>query len=142
MRERLSDPRIQEFLATKHVVVLSTIRADGSPLSMPVWFLHDPAALAMISVANTQKVRNLRGDPRVCVVAEAGTLADAEGVILEGRAEFLSESAERRELARAFLARYHPHLARIWGGESMPADRVMFRIVPDRVRSWGLPAGS
>jgi len=142
LRERLSDARIQEFLATKHVVVLCTLRTDGSPLAMPVWFLSDPAALVMISVEDTQKVRNLRADPRVCVVAEGGTLAETEGVILEGRAEFLPDSAERQGFVRALLARYHPHLVRKWGGESMPPDRVMFRIVPDRVRSWGLPTGS
>ena len=38
---------------------------------MPMWFLHAPATLTMISVADTQKVRNLRRDPRVSVVAEA-----------------------------------------------------------------------
>ena len=66
----LDDPKIERFLATKDVVVLATVQADGSPLAMPMWFLHDPAELTMISVAATQKVRNLRRDPRVCVVAE------------------------------------------------------------------------
>ena len=41
-------------------------------LAMPMWFLHDAAALTMISVADTQKVRNLQRDARVCVVAETG----------------------------------------------------------------------
>jgi len=29
-------------------------------------------------------------------------------------------------------------LAHLWGGRLMPANRVLFRIVPERVRSWGL----
>jgi general stress protein 26 len=37
-----------------------------------MWFLHDPATLTIISLADTQKVRNVRRNPRVCVVAEAG----------------------------------------------------------------------
>lgn len=138
MTERLEDARIQRFLATKEVVVLATVQPDGSPLSMPVWFLHSPDALTMISVGDTQKVRNLRRDPRVCVVGEAGTRADARGVIIRGRAEFLAESQERSALARAFLKKYHPELGRLWGGDALPPDRVMFRIVPDRVQSWGL----
>ena len=73
----LDDARIQTFLATKDVVVLATVQADGSPLAMAMWFLHDPAALIMISVAETQKVRNLRRDPRVSVVAEAVVAACA-----------------------------------------------------------------
>ena len=70
----LSDERIQRFLGTRAVVVLATLQADGSPLAMPMWFLHDAIEIAMISVDGTQKVRNLRRDPRVCVVAEANGL--------------------------------------------------------------------
>jgi hypothetical protein len=29
----------------------------------------------------------------------------------------------------------------LWGGRAMPANRVMFRVVPLRVRSWGLGRG-
>ena len=138
MAERLGDEGIRRFLATKGVVVLATVQADGSPLAMPVWFLHSVDALTMISQANTQKVRNLRRDPRVCVVAEAGGPSGIRGVIIQGRAEFLSESDERRGLARAFLKKYYPELERLWGGNAMPPDRVMFRIIPDKIRSWGL----
>jgi nitroimidazol reductase NimA-like FMN-containing flavoprotein (pyridoxamine 5'-phosphate oxidase superfamily) len=105
---------------------------------MPMWFLHDPAALTMISVAGTQKVRNLRRDPRVCVVAEGGASGDVRGVSVHGRAEFLPDGPERRTLVARLLEKYRPHLERRWGGRAMPADRVMFRIVPERVRSWGL----
>jgi len=138
MTERLRDERVQRFLATKEVVVLATVQANGSPLAMPVWFLHRPDALTMISQADTQKVRNLRRDPRVSVVAEAGGAGGLRGITIQGRAEFLPESEVRRALARAFLEKYHPDLGRLWGGDAMPPDRVMFRIVPDRVRSWGL----
>ncbi len=140
MAERLGDERIQRFLATQDVVVLATVQADGSPLGMPVWFLHSVDVLTMISEAATQKVRNLRRDPRVCIVAEAGGRADFRGVTIRGRAEFLPESDERRALARAFLKKYQPDLATRWGGDVMPPDRVMFRIVPFRIRSWGLSA--
>jgi PPOX class probable F420-dependent enzyme len=134
----LAEARIQEFLATKEVVVLATVQADGAPLAMPMWFLQDPAALTMISVAGTGKVRNLHRDPRVCVVAEGGVTGDVRGVSVHGRAEFLSDGPERRALAERFVEKYRPYLERRWGGRAMPADRVMFRIVPSRVRSWGL----
>jgi PPOX class probable F420-dependent enzyme len=135
----LADTAVQRFLATRHVVVLATVQADGSPLAMPMWFLPDPAAMAMLSVADTQKVRNLRRDPRVSVVAETSGAdgGDIRGVSLQGSAEFIEDGPERRALVERFHARY-PGLARLWGGRAMPADRVMFRIVPARVRSWGL----
>lgn len=135
----LGEERVQRFLATKEVVVLATLQADGAPLAMPMWFLHDPAQLTMISVAGTQKVRNLRRDPRVCVVAESVSVSGAIcGVTIQGRAEFLEDGPERRALAARFLAKYDPRLERLWNGRDMPADRVMFRIVPSRVNAWGL----
>ncbi|HEV8309192.1 MAG TPA: TIGR03618 family F420-dependent PPOX class oxidoreductase [Methylomirabilota bacterium] len=138
MTERLGDPKIQAFLGTKEVVVLATIQPDGAPLATPMWFLADADALAMISEADAQKVHNLRRDGRVCVVAEAGTRGDIRGVIVRGRAEILPDAETRRALVARFLDRYHPHLERRWGGRAMPADRVMFRIVPEHVQSWGL----
>jgi PPOX class probable F420-dependent enzyme len=134
----LADAAIQRFLASKDVVVLATVQPDGAPLAMPMWFLHEPAALTMISVDSTQKVRNLRRDPRVCVVAEAVAAGgEIRGVTVTGHVEFLEDGPERRALADRFHAKY-PGLAKLWGGRTMPANRVMFRIAPARVRSWGL----
>jgi PPOX class probable F420-dependent enzyme len=135
----LDQPIVQRFLDTKHVVVLATVQADGAPLAMAMWFLHDPAALTMISVDNLPKVRNLRRDPRVCVVAEASDAMGSagRGVAVQGRVEFLADGPERRALVDRFHAKY-PELQHHWKGRPMPPNRVMFRIVPGRVLAWGL----
>jgi len=134
----LADPAIQRFLATRDVAVLATVQADGAPLAMPMWFLHDPTALTMISVEGTQKVRNLRRDARVCVVAEAvAPGGEVQGVTAIGKAEFLGDGPERRALVDRFHAKYR-RLERLWNGRAMPPNRVMFRIAPARVACWGL----
>jgi PPOX class probable F420-dependent enzyme len=139
MPEQLADARIQQFLAGKEVVVLCTVQRDGAPLAMPMWFLHTPAALYMISVDGLQKVRNLRRDPRLCVVAEAGNRGAAiKGVVIQGRAEFIVDPAQRRPIVDRLLDKYDPDLARLWGGRAMPPNRVLFRITAEKVRSWGL----
>src|SRR5262245_59534294 len=139
MPEQLADARIQGFLVTKEVVVLSTVQRSGAPLAMPMWFLHTPEALYMISVEGLQKVRNLRRDPRVCVVAESGNRGAAiRGVVLQGHVQFVEEPTQRQPIDAALLQKYNPDLARLWGGRAMPANRVLFRIEPDKVRSWGL----
>ena len=89
----LADPATQRFLATKEVVVLATLQADGAPLAMPMWFLHDPSAITMISVDDLQKVKNLRRDPRVCVVAEAADANGIRGVTIQGRAGHTARSS-------------------------------------------------
>jgi PPOX class probable F420-dependent enzyme len=136
--ETLADARIQRFLAAKDVAVLATVQGDGAPLAMPMWFLHDPATLTMISVEGTQKVRNLRRDPRVCVVAEAvSDGGEVRGVTVIGKVQFLADGPERRALVERFHAKYR-RLEHLWNGRAMPPNRVMFRITPARVRSWGL----
>ena len=76
----------------------------------------------------------------MCVFADTGTIVDDQikGVAIRGRAEFLDDSPARRQLVERFLTKYHPQLEKYWNGRVMPPNRVMFRIVPEHVRSWGL----
>src|SRR2546425_12920207 len=99
MSATLADPKIQAFLATKYVVVLATVNPDGSPLAMAMWLLSDHDSLTMISVANLAKIRNLKRDPRVCVVVESGTIGDEqiESVAVRRRGGFLGGSPARRQ---------------------------------------------
>src|SRR4051794_23212190 len=129
MATRFDDARVQRFLDTKEIVVLATLEPDGAPLATAVWFLHDAVSLAMISEARWQKVTNLRRDPRVSVVAEAGEHGRGElrGVAIQGRAAFLDDGPERRALVDGFHRKY-PALREYWNGHAMPPDRVMFRI--------------
>jgi general stress protein 26 len=136
--DRLADERIQRYLGTKEVVALATLGADGAPHGMAMWFLHTPDAILMLTVADLQKVRDLRRDPRVAVVAESVVDGGPCGVSVRGRAALLDESPERRAFVEAFLAKYHPRLERLWGARAMPSNRAMFKIAPSHVRSWGL----
>lgn len=139
MQTTLAHPTIQAFLDAKEVVVLATVQKDGAPLAMPMWFLANPEALYMLTVADTQKVRNLRRDARVCVVAESGTRGkDIRGVTVQGRAVFLEGAEEIDPLVARLLQKYDPHLATLWGGTTMPSNRCLLRIVPEKVHSWGL----
>jgi len=139
MPQPFADPRIQEFLAGKDVVVLGTIDSDGAPLLTPMWFVHDATAIVMVTIAGTRKARNLLRDPRVAVVAESDTRVDIRRVTFAGRAEVVPDSAEQRRLADRLLAKYAPYVEQKWAGRRMPTDRVMFRIVPRSVGSAGLP---
>ena len=136
--EQLADERIQRYLGTKEVVTLATLGPDGAPHGMAMWFLHTKDAILMLTVADLQKVRDLRRDPRVAMVAESVVDGGPRGVSVRGRAEILDESPERRAFVEAILAKYHPRLERLWGARAMPSNRAMFKIAPSHVRSWGL----
>src|SRR5262249_36350098 len=106
--ESLSDHKVQGYLAAREVVTLAAIGPDGGPWATPMWFLPTPDAIFMISVDGLPKVKSLRRDPRVAVVAETTAPDGAiQGVTVRGRVEFLQDSAERRRLVQQFLDKYH-----------------------------------
>ena len=72
--ERFADERIQRYLGTKEVVVLATLGPDGAPRVMAMWFLHTPDAILMLTVADLQKVRDLRRDPRALLELLTGSV--------------------------------------------------------------------
>ena len=55
--------RIQRFLETEPVVWLSSIRPDGAPHLVPIWFVWDGEAIVIRSKPAARKVRNLRQRP-------------------------------------------------------------------------------
>jgi PPOX class probable F420-dependent enzyme len=84
----LATARIFRFLEREPVVWLSSVRPDGVPHLVPIWFWWDGEALLVASKPDAQKVRNLRANPSVMLA-----LGDAEDDfdigLIEGRAELL-----------------------------------------------------
>jgi hypothetical protein len=62
---------------------IPTVKPDGSPHSMPLWFWSSGAAVYFITSRPTQKARNLRRQPRVVLRFGDGD----EVLIVEGRAD-------------------------------------------------------
>ena len=40
MPRRLPPPDVERFLRGRHIAILTTINADGTPLQTPVWYLY------------------------------------------------------------------------------------------------------
>ena len=72
-------------------------------------------------------------------MAESGTRgAEIRGVTIQGRVEFLEHPEEYQPVVTRQLQKYAPHLENLWHGTSMPQDRVVWRIIPEAIHSWGL----
>ena len=71
MLPAMSSPRasgrvpIEERLRSEPTVWLSSIRPDGRPHVVPVWFTWDGSIFDLYSKPNAQKVRNVRAHPEV-----------------------------------------------------------------------------
>jgi PPOX class probable F420-dependent enzyme len=132
----LAGARMLRFLETEPIVWLSTVRPNGAPHIVPIWFWWDGEALLVFSKADAQKVRNLRARPRVML-----GLGDAEDDfdvgLLEGTAELL-ERPTADVLPRAHLDKYAAQLAAIGldADEYAATYSQVIRIVPDRPLGW------
>ncbi len=129
----LADDRVQGLLAAREIAILATVQPSGAPLAMAMWFVHDRDGLTMVSQAGTQKMRNLRRDPRASVAVESVGAEGERCVSIQGTVAFVEDPAVRAPFLDAFFARYGDRLAAIWSGREMPPDRVMFRLSPEKL---------
>jgi len=137
VEEEFSDIKVQRAIKSPLTAVLATINADGSPLAMPMWYVPDASGMVMVSVDGLQKIHNLRRDPRVSVVVETDVADGPQCVIIQGNVEFLDSPPDRAALGAAFVGKYGEEIEKRWGGSAVPRDRVLFRILPRRVKLWG-----
>ena len=58
--------RVQQRLRDESIIWLTTVRADGQPIPVPIWFLWDgDRELLLYSRPNTPKLRNIAARPAV-----------------------------------------------------------------------------
>jgi PPOX class probable F420-dependent enzyme len=132
----LAAARIRRFLEREPVVWLSTVRPDGGPHLVPIWFSWDGEALLIVSKPDAQKVRNMRENASV-MLALGDVENDFDIGLIEGRAELLDRPS-REVLPASHFEKYAERLAAI--GMS-PDDYVatysqVIRIVPNDFLGW------
>ncbi|MEO8539602.1 MAG: PPOX class F420-dependent oxidoreductase [bacterium] len=129
-------PEIREFLAeAKWPGVLSTLNPKGAPITSAVWFGLDGDAIIISTPAARPKARNARADARVSFIVDTKE-RPYKGVAIEGIAEVI-EDGERQSM-RTIAERYlGPDLPPAMEERIAATDRVMLRIVPQRIRPWG-----
>lgn len=88
---------IDRRLRTEPIIWLSSVRPDGRPHLVPVWFLWDGAAILIFSKPAAQKVRNLRHSPHVMLALDTADEGE-DVVLLQGQAELLGDDAPRSTL--------------------------------------------
>ncbi|WP_040836886.1 pyridoxamine 5'-phosphate oxidase family protein [Nocardia brevicatena] len=151
----MTDAEITDFLTRSRVATLATLGPNGTPHLTAMWYaLPEPPAdpegvpeLWFETKAKSQKAVNLRRDPRVTCMVEAGETYDTlRGVSIEGRAEIIDDPDKLFAVGVSVWERYTgPYSEEMRPMvEAMLNKRVAVRVVPDRIRSWdhrklGLP---
>lgn len=145
---RMSSEEIDDFLASGRTASLCTINHDGSIHAVAMWYGFLEGAMAFETKAKSQKVVNLRRNPAITCLVEAGETYDQlRGVELVGRAEIVEEPERLWAVGISVWERYNgPYSEDVRPMvEAMLRKRVGIRVVVDRVVSWdhrklGLPA--
>ncbi len=85
----MTKDEVDKYVQSKLTVVINSIGRDGVPHPAPMWFaVEDDGALVMTTFTKSQKILNLKRDPRVTLLLEDGTVyAELRGVIMYGTAE-------------------------------------------------------
>jgi PPOX class probable F420-dependent enzyme len=128
--------RIDRLLRSEPVVWMSTVRPDGSPHLIPIWFSWDGEAIIVASKPNAQKVRNVRANP-VVMLALGQPDEDFDVGLLEGRAELLDVPAAD-VLPASHLTKYRAPMSAIGltPDEFLATYTQVIRIVPTRYLPW------
>ena len=136
----LSDDERKTYLSTALTIILVTVGRDGYPHAVPMWFLvESDGSVYMTTYGRSQKVVNVRRNPRVALLVESGVRYDElKGVLIRGDAEVV----EDEDLCVGILTRIHiKHVGSLASGveEVMRAQarkRVVIKVTPGRVASW------
>lgn len=137
-RLAMSNDERDRFLATERTCRVATTGADGAPHVAPLWFVWDGAALWLNSIVSSRRWADVRGDPRVSVVVDAGEqFTELRGVELRGRAEIVGD-VPRSSDPDPVLVPVEELFGRKYADGAFAADghHAWLRVRPEAVLTW------
>jgi len=140
---RLSPDEAWSMIEGSHTGILTTLRRDGWPITLPVWFVTLDREIFVSTPAGSKKVLRVRNDERASFLVEAGEKwVELTAVHLTGRISFVEDDETIARIRAASDAKYAPfQMAR----SSMPTETrehygrssAYLRFTPDeRIVSW------
>ncbi|CAN5861347.1 PPOX class F420-dependent oxidoreductase [soil metagenome] len=137
---RMTNDEVEAFLAERHTLNVATHGPDGSIHLVAMWYGFLDGTPAFETYAKSQKVLNVRRDPRMtCLVEDGARYEELRGVELVGTAVVLDEPTHVITVARSVVERYFPtdsaeEAEAIAAG--LATKRVAIRLDVERVVSW------
>ena len=105
---RLSADEAWAVVENSHTGILATLRRDGVPVMLPLWFVAIDRRIYLRTGADSKKARRIRHDPRASFLVESGERwAELRAVHLTGTITALDESSPLlTQVDEAFEAKY------------------------------------
>jgi PPOX class probable F420-dependent enzyme len=137
---RMTDAEIRNFLGQQRTLQVASINRDGTPHLVAMWYGFIDGNIVFWTYAKSQKVANLRRDPRISCLVESGQkYEELKGVSITGRGELSDDREYVQQVGAAVLPRYN--MVEIDDGvrevlQRMGAKRVAITIHPGKIVSW------
>jgi PPOX class probable F420-dependent enzyme len=138
-RIRMTPEEVDAFLAESRTMTMCSLSRDGSIHAVAMWYGFLEGCVAVETKAKSQKVQNLRRDPRLTLLFEAGETYDQlRGVELVGRAEVIDDPDRLFALGVSVYERHvGPYSDEQRGAvEAMLHKRVAIKMLAERTVSW------
>lgn len=143
MSVRLTPDEAWAVLGASHTGILTSLRKDGVPIALPLWFVVLDRRIYVTGLAAAKRVARIRRDPRVSFLVESGERwTELRAVHVTGRARVVAEPGLLARVDAALDAKYHAFRT---PRSAMPAATrahyeratATLEITPDpRVLSW------
>ena len=143
----MTDHEIQTYLAAgAKTLQVVTIGQDGTPHLAPMWFVMENGRVVFRSFAKSQKIVNLRRDPRLTVLVETGAAyAELQGVMIKGEATLVDDPTYVLQIYGELAARYpmlgdepvslDPETLEAAFGRFAPKNTAVI-VEPEKVTTW------
>jgi nitroimidazol reductase NimA-like FMN-containing flavoprotein (pyridoxamine 5'-phosphate oxidase superfamily) len=103
---RMTPEEIEAFLADWHTLNCATLNEDGSVHLVAMWYGFLEGSPAFHTKAKSQKILNLRRDPRItCLIEEGDAYTELRGLEIVGRAEIINDPARMFEVGVSVFER-------------------------------------
>jgi PPOX class probable F420-dependent enzyme len=137
---KMTEEEVDAFLHEQKTMSIATIGADGRPHLVAMWFTFVDGEIAFWTFAKSQKVLNLRRDPRItCLVEDGSEYNNLRGVELVARARITDNPEEVLRFGELEFERYQGVKvtdAIRPGVANMANKRVVVYVEVDKVVSW------
>jgi len=132
---QLSETEQAGFLGANRKAALATLDQDGYPHLVAMTYGVKDGAFYMTSYAKAQKVLNIRRNPKVALMIEAGgAYSELKGIMVRGICD-IAESEDAVREAWAIISRDTGTPRRRETNDSA-AKRVVLKVTPHRIVTW------
>jgi PPOX class probable F420-dependent enzyme len=122
---------VLKVLDENRIMSLATVRPDGWPQATTVGYAHEGLTLYFLCGPDSQKAKNLAGDPRVSLTInrDVDEVLAITGVSMAARAETITEPAEGERVLKLLMAQYPAQTGDL-GPMPKASDVRLVRLVP------------